>query len=237
VELLSKGILLNSSIEFEKVLSQGKDDSMKSIYQQTKDNAAEIERLRQSAASDADLERIITLTQQNQQLQLQLYNGCAEYADFTQYMTYDWRDVQNALKKTDIAIEFAAIRTGALDSNNLIIALVLTKDLPSPVAINICNMAEAKAMERDEQLFDLSRNVVWSLLRQHLSGKKRVFFSADGSFNRIGIEYLAYDGKTLSEAFEVYRLSSTKELCYRHEQETPRKVALFGDIDYNDLST
>ena len=37
-----------------------------------------------------------------------------------------------------------------------------------------------------------------------------------------------------SEQFEVYRLSSTKELCYQRAESSIQKAVLFGDINYND---
>lgn len=36
---------------------------------------------------------------------------------------------------------------------------------------------------------------------------------------------------------EIYRLSSTKELCYRQPKPTLRKAVLFGDINYNSRTT
>ena len=113
------------------------------------------------------------------------------------------------------------------------VALVLTSDMNTPAAMPVCNLATAKAMEENAALFDSGDNLVWGVLTQFLNGKSRIYFSADGSFNRIGIEYLPYNGKPLSEQFEVYRLSSTKELCYRHPKTAIKHVTLIGNIDYN----
>lgn len=232
--LLSKGILLNSSIEFEKVVAQHGDKKLKSLYDQTKSISNEISNLRQNAKSDVDLQKILTLTRKNQTLQLQLYKQCAEFADFTNYISYNWKNVQNQLTATDVAVEFAAVKTGALDDENIMEAMVLTKDAKAPVAIPICTLEEAKKMLADEKLCDSANQLVWGKLRNYLSGKKRLYFSADDLFNNIGIEYLAYDGKPLSEQMEVYRLSTTKELCYQHQQATEHNAVLFGDINYNE---
>lgn len=232
--LLSKGILLNSSIEFEKVLTHHGDKKLKELYEQTKSISNQISNLRQNAKSDADLQKILTLSQKNQTLQLQLYKQCAEFADFTNYISYNWKDVQKLLATTDIAIEFAAIKTGVLDTENFMEAIILTKDSKTPVAIPICTLAEAKEMLDDDHIYDSSDNLVWGKIRKYLSGKKRIFFSADDIFNNIGIEYLAYDGKPLGEQMEIYRLSTTKELCYHHQQVQAGNAVLFGDINYNE---
>lgn len=135
---------------------------------------------------------------------------------------------------TDIAIEFVAIKTGVLDNENFMEAIILIKDSKTPVTIPICTLAEAKEMLDDDHIYDSSDNLVWDKIRKYLSGKKRLFFSADDIFNNIGIEYLAYDGKPLSEQREVYRLSTTKELCYHHRQAQAGNAVLFGDINYNE---
>lgn len=236
VELLSKGILLNSSVEFGKILSAKGDRELQEAYGQTKKNETEIKRLRANARTDADLEKILELMRQNRELQLLLYKKCAEFADFTNYISYHWKDVQRGMRMGDVAIEFAAVKTGIWGDENQMMALVLTPDMPMPVAVPVCPLAEAEAMETDNRLFESPGNRVWGALSAYLADKQRVFFSADGSFNRVGIEYLPYEGKSFSEQFEVYRLSSTKELCYRHAKAVPTKVVLFGDINYNDAS-
>ncbi len=238
-ELLSKGILLNSSIEFGKVLAEKGDSKLKDAYEQSKANEAEIERLRKSAATDDELDKILKLTQKNQALQLELYRGCSEYADFTNYITYTWKDVQKSLLITDVAIEFAVVGSRIFSGDNQLVALVLTKDMLQPIVIKISDINKLKEIEGRDDIFDKSDAgaTIWGALQQYLAGKQRIFFSADGALNRIAIEYLQYNGSPLSEYFEVYRLSSTKELCYQHVSRKPTKAALFGDINYNDEAT
>ena len=238
-ELLSKGILLNSSIEFGKVLAVQGDAKLKKAFEQTKTNETEIERLRNNATTDADLDNILQLTQQNQALQLELYRGCAEYADYTNYMSYTWKDVQKKLGDSDVAIEFAVVGSRYFVSDNQLMAFVLTKNMELPVRVNICDIFRLQEIESTEDIFDKPdvSTTIWGKLTPYLTGMKRLFFSADGALNRIAIEYLQYNGIPLSEQFEVYRLSSTKELCYQREVIKPTKAALFGDINYNDEAT
>lgn len=238
-ELLAKGILLNSSIEFEKVLAAKGDAKLKSIYELSMANEAEIERLRKNTSKDDDLEKILKLTQQNQTLQLELFRGCAEYADYTNYISYTWKDVQKVLLSSDVAIEFAVVGSSLLSRENQLVALILTKDLAQPLTVKVCDLFRLNQIEEDAGLYtkDDIGMTVWGPLLQYLEGKQRVFFSADGALNRIAIEYLQYKGKPLSEQYEVYRLSSTKEMCYKREEVKPTKAALFGDINYNDEAT
>lgn len=233
--LLSKGILLNSSIEFEKVIASSGNNKLKATYEKMKNTNEEIKRLRQTASSDADLQKILQLQQQNQQLQLGLYRDCAEIADFTDYIGYDWKAVQAKLTKDDIAIEFAAIKTGVIGSENYMAALVLTKDMTSPIALPVCTFADLNIMKKDSMMYDtpLIGNIVWGQLSKYIKDKRNIYFSADGDFNYIGIEYLMYEGKPLSEQKNVYRLSTTKQLCYKQPVNKMQNAVLFGDIDYN----
>lgn len=310
-ELLSKGVLLNSSIEFEKLLNNKNDSHLTEIYRMSKANKNEIERLRQEASSDEDLEEILKLTQENQRLQIQLNQGFHEMEDFTRYISYDWKDVQAHLEDGDLSIEFGGVNLNMGDKDSHMVALLLTKDMVQPEAVilwneedlmdcdddeltsqlmnaaitgrnvkDVINEARAKLdsanpFKSEKSLYfdflehkaDTTRGVftpsfmpmlryrdllqqdsvmflkpdvgeiVWGRISSYLQGKKRIFFSADGVFHNIGIEYLPYQGKPLSEQFEVYRLSSTKELCYKHNNEKPSKAALFGDINYNEEAT
>lgn len=314
-ELLSKGILLNSSVEFEKMLNDKGDTQLACIYQQIKDNRTEIERLRKEANSENDLEKILTLSQEVQRLQTELNKGCREMADFTQYISYNWKDVQSALSEHDVSIEFASVNMGFGDTGSHMFAVVLTKNMQRPVAIPLwdddnlwaCSKTEfyrffekslidamvfktsnheivrqfkeklsgsdipykpelalylnrlehkedsliniisdaigtikyPDLLQQDDVLYSTpwGGEIVWNPLSQYLEGKHRVFFSADGLLNHIAIEYLPYHDKPFSEQFEVYRLSSTKELCYRREKVSPLRAALFGDINYNNEAT
>lgn len=312
-ELLSKGILLNSAIEFEKLLANKNDHQLTEIYQQTKTNRNEIERLRQKESSEEDMEKILKLTQENQRLQTQLNQEFQEMEDFTHYISYNWKDVRADLKDGDLSIEFASLNIGFGDTDSHMVALLLTKDMDHPEAVMLWNeedilscddnelavqlmnasitgrsvkevFKEARArlndaidirlkpelslyidllehqadtthgvfkpimlprvkyndlLQQDSVMFIKSDvgEIVWGRLSSHLQGKKRIYFSADGIFNNMSIEYLPFGGKPLSEQFEVYRLSSTKELCYKHETMKHTKAALFGDINYNDKTT
>ena len=248
--LLSKGILLKSSIEFERVLRDNGSLELLRMYEQTEVNEAEIAHLRQAAVSENDLGRILELTQQTQDLQLKLSAGCAEYADFTDYISYDWKAVQKALSPKDVAVEFVSVNPIVEGRDDYMVAIVLTKNMSHPdyVVLWENEMMDAIAgnsflnqLQNSDWLFNTPEagTMIWGALSSYLKGKQRIFFSADGCFNRIAVEYLPYGDKPLSEQFEVYRLSSTKELCRKHsvldtQHPSLLVVSLFGDINYNE---
>ena len=232
--LLSKGILLNSSVSFRRILQEQGDRELLEMESQITANLKEIDRLRETAATEDDLKRILTLGKENKNIEAKLYKKCPRLASFTDYISYDWQAVQKKLNKDDVAVEFVAVKYNPLDQNNYMVALVLTRDKKRPVALPVCTLLDAKVMESFEPLFEMQGNPVWGILSKLLEGKRRVFFSADGNFHNVGIEYLLYDGKPLSEQYEVYRLSSTKVLCGNQRQPAYNNAALFGNISYNE---
>lgn len=234
--LLSKGILLNSSIEFEKIVSASNDAKLQQLYADTKQTEEQLKRLRQTASTEENLESITRLQQESQQLQLQLSRGCAELADFTAYIGYDWHDVQSKLAKDDVAIEFASVEMGVFDDDNQMLAIVLTRDM-QPIIVPVCDFEMLKIMQHDSYNIYNAREAglyIWGNLAQYIKDKKRIYFSADGAFNQIGIEYLQWEGKPLSEQKDMIRLSSTKELCYNTAQSKIEHAAIFGDINYTE---
>jgi CHAT domain-containing protein/tetratricopeptide (TPR) repeat protein len=233
--LLSKGILLNSSIEFEKLLSTTYKDrpELKALYDQTRSTDNELNALRATANTDADMERILALSRENGQRQLELSRCCAEIADYTQYMGYTWRDVQKSLTKKDIAIEFVQVGDKVLDDYQ-IYAVVLNSELKLPVIISLDSIQQILD-ESDPNVLYTSDSIgqrVWGPLSTYIDSKTNIYFSPAGEFNNIAIEYMSYRGAPLSEQKHVYRLSSTKTLCYQSVQTNTDNAVLIGNIDY-----
>ena len=91
-------------------------------------------------------------------------------------------------------------------------------------------------MKEKEDLYDNSQyyNLIWGFMQEHLIGKQRIFFAPDNNLSDIAIEYLTDGQQTFFEKHEVYRLSSTKELCRDYsETKASKSITIFGDIDYN----
>ena len=233
LELLSKGIMLNSSIEFEKVLGCMADKSLIKIWQQIKENQQEIDRL-QTEASDENLQKVLALKEQNIPLEQKLMKGCKEVKDYTEYLSYTWQDVQKHLNDDDIAIEFTAVQLSPLDKDTYLLALILNKT-GHPVMEVVSTRAIIKNLASKDDLYDNAayNSFFWGgALKKHLEGKKRIFFAPNNMLSNVSVEYLKDGDKPFSEKYEVYRVSSTKELCKAYHASASRTVSIFGDIDY-----
>lgn len=249
LQLLSKGILLNSAISLSNVIEMSGDEKLKTDYRSIQELEEQLSLLRSKEFNDANKDAILQTSASLADLQLNVYQRCAEFADYTNYMSYTWKDVQKKLGKDDVAIEFALVGKPdeliSIDKN--MHALILTKDMTHPVDITLSKMREFMQLpsldktdftkipkKKPEQ--ELGK-LLWEPLTEYLKGKKRVYFSADDMFNCMGIEYFNYGTSIMSEQFEMYRLSSTKELCTQRKSSDKANIVLIGGVDYGKMAS
>lgn len=233
LELLSKGIMLNSSIEFEKVLSGLNNPELLRDYEQIKANQQEIERL-QTSVSDGNLQRVIALKQQNTPLEQKLMRECSVVRDYTEYLSYTWKDVQSKLANDDVAIEFAQVQLSPLDKDTYLLALVLTSTGEPTMAV-VSTREIIRNLAAKEDLYDneFYWQFIWGNLQRHIEGKKRVFFAPNNMLANVAVEYIKDGEKPFFETHEVYRLSSTKELCKTYSPSESKQMCIIGNLDYN----
>ena len=236
MELISKGIMLKSEIEFVNMLTGLKTKhklELLDFYQLIKENQKQIDELQQSA-SDENLSTVLSLKQTNAKLERQLMQGCAAYSDYSQYLSYTWKDVQKKMSAEDVAIEFTTVPMSPLDKDNYLLALILTSK-GEPTMEVVSTKAILKNLESKEDLYDNPSyyQFIWGFMKKHLDGKKRVFFAPDNNLSNVAIEYLKDGEQSFFEKYEVYRLSSTKELCRSYQETSSKKsLCIFGDVDY-----
>lgn len=240
LQLLSKGILLNSAISFSDVIGKSEDPQLKTDYASIILLQDELSVLRKKGDSETVRNTIIEKSQTLEDLQLSVYQRCAEIADYTDYMSYSWQDVQKNLKDTDVAIEFTLIGgpDEIIDFDKSMRAFILTKEMKQPICVSLGKYDYLRKILNSDNAIGNSNegNAVWGEITNLIKGKKRIFFSADKLFNSIGIEYLNLNGKNMCDQYEMYRLSSTKELCVRRKVVSHKNVVLIGGIDYGQMA-
>jgi CHAT domain-containing protein len=72
--------------------------------------------------------------------------------------------------------------------------------------------------------------LIWKPLLDSIKGKKNIYFSASGLLNAVGIEYFTPEDIRMCN---IYRLSSTKELCKPNKRVQWYHCALFGGLNYD----
>ena len=162
------------------------------------------------------------------------------FGDYTKNLTITWKDVQAALGKHDIAIEFMEISVA--EDTTVYGALTLKKGYDAPHFIELFDLKDLEALKakyagrphseglvmEDGALYDM----VWKPLEGELKGTKNVFFGPSGELYHIAIEYAAGGKRPVIRKKNIYRLSSTRQLAVERGVAERSRSAVFGGLKY-----
>jgi tetratricopeptide (TPR) repeat protein len=231
--ILYKGILLNTQTEFKKIVMDSGNQQLINDYGKLEKNKAALTHLYDTSASSLplDIDSIETVCTEEERA---IMEKSALYGDFTKTMTYRWRDVQQVLKANDTAIEFLNFHCGG--DSVMYAALVLNKHTDCPKMIPLALKRDFDRYAANMYSGDTCRqmyNLVWKQLEPYMSDAGDVYFSPSGMFYQTNIEaFRDSSGRMASEKYHLYRVSSTREICYGRNEKRPQTAALYGNIDY-----
>ena len=229
----SKGLLLNTELEIQKLIEKSGDTTLAMRYQRIKNNRSMLDALYQLPPKErkTDTDSLLKIIDKEERL---LVESSKELGDYTKNLSIDFKDIQKNLKDNDLAIEFANFKDTAL-KQEIYIALVLKKGMTAPELVKLFDGTDFEKINSKEYYKKSDfYNLVWKKLETYLTGVKNVYFSPSGKFHTIGIEYLPDENrKIFAEKFNVYRLSSTRELALEHKQNPNNKAATYGGIKYD----
>ena len=149
-----------------------------------------------------------------------------------QNLKLTWQDVQAKLDSTSIAIEFLSFPKFKTDSV-LYIALTVRPGYEQPHLTMICEESELNA-EKAYITPELSK-LIWRKLAPELDNVKNIYFSPSGLLHTIAIESMPHWEKTdslMGDIYNLYRLSSTRELAMKHTPVEANGTVLYGGIEY-----
>lgn len=146
-----------------------------------------------------------------------------------------WKDIQNKLSEDDIAIEFIATieeRTDDTIQYGVYHALVIDKGSQYPEMITL--IREKDLIGGNEDI----GNLIWNPILTKYPNTKSIYFSADGVWNTVPIENFFVDSiGILSNKYNMYRLSSTKELVKQRKEFKIESAVLYGGLTYSTGNT
>ena len=224
--LLIRGALLNSENNLRRVINERHDASLNKIWEELKADryilSKEIEKDSLSRKLNVDsLQKVIY------SLEDSLIVKCKEYGDITRSMKLKWKDIQQHLAPNDIALEFLSF---PINNDSVVyVVLSLRKDSEYPKMINLFEEKQLTGFPDSlhyqcKEMTDL----VWKPLIPELEGVKNIYFSPSGALYNIGIEYLPG-----MEDYNIYRLSSTRELVTGGKTKTKNRAVLYGGLNYD----
>lgn len=252
-QLFTKGILLNSEIDFKALLMQAGDSTLLEEYMELTDLNDQISEIYMNSAQGegslasrtATIER---LQRKATSLERDLMRHSKEFGDYTANMTLSAKDIGAALKEGEVAVELFEI---PVDGGKAYYAMYLKKDWKSPRLVKLFSYLDLRALRHGgmdfyslfsdpngvNYLFNESEvgQMVWNPLIQSWGDDVTdVYFSPSGLFYQWGIEYLLMgDGRRIGEKYNIHRLSTTKLLAQQKEEKKIENASVFGGFDYN----
>jgi len=238
-QLLTKGLLLSSAVELERIMHEAKDTVITRLFGELRTIRLALDALYAQPADAQDRGEIERLNRQAEAAEQQLLARSQAYGDLTRSLTYHWQDVQRTLKDNEIAVEFAKAGRG---DDAQYVALVLRKGWSAPKCVSIGKQKDyAEYIEKRFRAYEYEElgNAVWHDVLAAAGAKdgEVIYFSPDGFLYQMGIEYLTADGKLMNDAYQMYRLSSTRMLCQRPKHSGGTDMTMFGGLLYGKNNT
>lgn len=260
-ELITKGLLLSSEIEFNKLISESKNKSLIAEF----DEMRRLCLLLNNELDKPTEERIYncdSLENEIQKKERYLVENCRQYGDFTKSIAIDWKNVRSALKSNNVAIEFTNYKYN--EDSTVYAAILLTKNMDSPVIVRLFEQKEIGQLlrgiapvkpetpseeenrgatsisARRQGIYESSGlyNLVWKPLEKYFPENPRIYFAPSGMLHQIAVEYAPISHEqTISDKYEIYRVSSTRFLAMDYMPKPMKNSVLYGGIYYDSDTT
>lgn len=231
--LFSKGLLLNAEIAMRDLLSESNDTLSLKVF----DELYSTQRILNKQYEILPEQRcfsIDSLENRSQELEQQLISISKVYGDYTHNLRLRWTDVRSKLLNDDIAIEFVSF---SQKDSITYLAYLLKKDFDAPIYKKLITHHKSQTLN-NENIYNSTHfsKLIWSKLSNELKGVKNIYFAPSGELYNIAIESLPYweDSTILvSDKWNLYRLSSTRELALNKTLSKSSGAVVYGGLKYD----
>jgi CHAT domain-containing protein/Flp pilus assembly protein TadD len=175
----------------------------------------------------------------------------------------DWKDIQQSLKPTEAAIEFAEFPyyNGKRQTDSIYyIALILRKDMPEPTLVPLFEKRQLDSVLDDKTtspgqhrltfLYSRQNNrtaggksslydLIWQPMEGKLGGIRTIYFAAAGLLHKIAFAALAVSPtQVLSDQYRLVQLNSTAAIPENSMNSlvASDNIFLYGGVQYDEDS-
>ena len=232
--LVQKGLLLSTTKDIEHLI-QSAPDSLQTVVKNY------------NTLKELDIPGVESSITRDFRLKIMEY--VAAHPSFLSQLNYTWEQVRNRLRENEVAIEFIPLRGVTPDNidtaNPATGALIIRKDASYPIFVRLFSDSIVEALfeyAEDDRMDDLFYKdnakvklyeAIWKPLIPYLDGVNTIYYSPTGILQTLNVDLLGdNDDKLFGEKFDLFRLSSTRELCLRKSNDYINDAALYGDITY-----
>ena len=238
--LLYKGLLLNTQRNVSEYVANSNDKNLIEKYN-------ELQIIHDRKIYGSTFEESMDSQIKTTELELSILEDLSQ-KEVLADLEITWEDVREKLSKNDVAIEFIEINKQECFDHSAFCygALLLRRDYKHPVFIELGSKQEidknidallhsfnygirqtaSKWYAASEHLYAL----IWGKMGSFIFPGDNVYFSTDGLLHKTPIEFLSDSlGNYANETYNMFRLSSTRELC-KTRKSTLSKAVLYGGI-------
>lgn len=236
--LVQKGLLLSTTNDIDNILKKAPKSMDSLIEKYEKLKIIDIEDpLGRDFAKDVRVE---------------LMKYVVEQPEFLSQLDYTWEDVRKSLSNGDVAIEFINL-CGMRPGENIetakpsLGALILRESDTSPIFVNLGAVDYIDSLfgytEYGEKFNDIIYSgdekqklykKIWEPLLPYIEGCNNIFYSPTGVLYEINLDFIGKDDyDMICDSLNLYRLSSTRELCEQNKSKPKNDAILYGDIAYS----
>ncbi|MDH4057994.1 MAG: CHAT domain-containing protein, partial [Cyclobacteriaceae bacterium] len=227
-QLLTKALLLSSSIKIRERILNSTDEELKAQY----NNWLEKKELLTIALSLSSSQLIeneidpIALTHEVERLEKDLSQKSEIFGQNFENKRITYEEVRKSLKKNEVAIEMVRFRyfNHSFTDSVIYAALYVKEDTKRPEAIVLKNGSQMEGRYFNyyrnaimRQIPDgYSYDVFWGPIQKQLGQVSTIYLSADGVYNQINLEAIPAPGGTyILDNSNIVLVSNTKDLYLR----------------------
>ena len=224
--LLTKALLLNSSIKIRQSIMNSNDDELKKLYSQwiekkellTAALSMSNEQLEEAGINTSELTNEVELLEKDLSLKSEFFSQSTNKQEVT------WEKVRNSLKENEVAIEMVRFRL--FDHNftdSVMYALLYVtgekRSKPKMILLEDGHLMEEKYLQyyRNAIRYSIkdrfSYDEFWKPIAEEIGSVSTMYISPDGVYNQINLEAIPVDENTyVLDNSNIILVSNTKDL-------------------------
>lgn len=236
--LVQKGLLLSTTKDIDAII-QNAPDSIQKIN-------TEYKQLQELFGSS-----VFSESGALREKRIELMQYVSSQPQFLAQLNYTWKDVKKHLGEHEAAIEFINLwgitPDNLNDGHSSFGAIILRNDSDFPIFVKlaqdstITNLYEfdEEGVKQCELLYSRPVSnqlyqIIWEPLLPYLSDVETVYYAPTGVLQDINLDWIEDgDSNVLATKYNLYRLSSTREILIRDKCRYHNNATLYGDIAYS----
>lgn len=180
--LLRKGLLLNSEIEFSRLIKESGDSVLIRRYNELIANKIVLNKQYQMPVEHRTF-NIDSLKHKINEEENYLVAASKEYGEYTKRLNVSWKDIKDKLNDDELCVEFVVFNDTCSVQGWTYYALLIEKNSESPQFVPLCNETQIQETLRSGEKTGRLYNLIWDPIIRNSSNTKTIYFSPSGILN------------------------------------------------------